>query len=992
MSRFPRGSLPPRTLPTAIVTLVALLAALLAWSASSATAATSTTYQAESAALSGGAAVASDHTGYTGTGFVGGYTDTDKGAAATTFTVTASAAGSFSSTLRYANGTSAAQTLSLYVNGAKVTQISLAATADWNTWGTQAGTVALRSGSNTVAYRFDSSDSGNVNLDDITVGAVAATPGGQYEAESAALSGGAVVGTDHTGYTGTGFVGGYTDTDKGTASTTFTVASSAAGTAPVALRYANGSTVTQTLAVYVNGAKALDTSLAATADWNTWTTRSENLTLRSGSNTVAYKYDSSDTGNVNLDNITVGAATGGSGGGTGGGTGGGGGTTSAPGQVYQASDAFFTGGPSVATSTSGYTGSGYLTGFTAQGAQAVIDTEVPSAGDYPVAVGYANSTGSAQTVSLYLDGVKSGQLSLPSGSGWRYVSKTVALRSGLNVVGLQTDSGDTGNVSVDNVVVDGGTALAAQGATLPYTEYRAADAQTNGTVLATSTTYPGIAAESTGRSAVQLKSTGQYVQFTLTKPADSVVVRYSIPDTSGGSVTTAPLSLYAGGTKVQDLTLTNKFSWLYGGGYYDTNAPGDGSGHHFYDEVRALSGTTWPAGTVLKLQKDAADTAASYTIDTVDAEQVDAAFAMPANYVSATGYGITPNSGADDTSALNSALSALSGTGKGLWLPAGTYDISGRVNFSNVSIRGAGEWRTTIQATAENGSGGLYATGGRNQIADLAISGDQTSRNNDQGAAAIEGTFTSGSLIYDVWMEHTKVGLWAVPATGLDAAGLRVRDVFADGLHIHGGSSNSRVEQSSVRNTGDDSIALDTEGGTVADCTVAHNTLQSPVQANGVGVYGGSGNTVQANVISDTVAFGAGIKVSTQFGGGFSGSTAILDNLLLRTGSHEYNNNYDIGALWIHAVQSDMTQPLTVNGNTIQDSLHQAVLLDSGKQISNLSLDHDTITNAGSYGFDVNNVTGSMSVSNTAVTGAKSGGLNNPGNYTINRGAGDSGF
>ncbi len=588
--------------------------------------------------------------------------------------------------------------------------------------------------------------------------------------------------------------------------------------------------------------------------------------------------------------------------------------------------------------------------------------------------------------------MKSGQLSLPSGSGWLFVSKTVALRSGLNVIGVQTDSGDTGNVSIDNVVVDGGTAPATQGATLPYTEYRAADAQTNGTVLATSTTYPGIAAESTGRSAVQLKSTGQYVQFTLTKPADSVVVRYSIPDTSDGSVTTAPLSLYAGSTKVQDLTLTNKFSWLYGGGYYDTNAPGDGSGHHFYDEVRALSATTWPAGTVLKLQKDAADTAASYTIDTLDAEQVDAAYTMPSNYVSVTDYGVTPNSGADDTSAINSALSALSGSGKGLWLPAGTYDISGRVNLSGISVRGAGEWRTTLQATAENGSGGLYATGGRNQIADLTISGDQTFRNNDQGAAAIEGTFTSGSLIFDVWMEHTKVGLWAVPGTGLDAGGLRVRDIFADGLHVHGGSSNSRVEQSSVRNTGDDSIALDTEGGNVANCVVADNTLQSPIQANGVGVYGGSGNTVQANTISDTVAFGAGIKVSTQFGGGFSGPTSLLDNLLLRTGSHEYNNNYDIGALWFHAVQSDMTQGLTVNGNTIRDSLHQAVLLDDGKQISNLSFDHDTITNAGSYGFDIKNVTGSMSVSNTAVSGAASGALNNPGNYTVNKGSGNSGL
>ncbi|MDI5963733.1 CBM35 domain-containing protein [Streptantibioticus silvisoli] len=969
----------PRALP--LLTLFALLLALAGFTAQRAAAAT-TTYQAESAALSGGAVAGTDHTGYTGSGFVEGYTDTDKGTAATTFTVSAASAGSYTSGLRYSNGTGATMTLSVYVNGTKSVQLSLPATADWNTWTTASSTVTLKSGSNTIAYKFDSTDSGNVNLDDIALAPVASAPSGQYEAESAALAGGAVVGTDHTGYTGTGFVEGYTDTDKGTAATTFTVSASAAGTAPVALRYANGTTATMTLSVYVNGTKALQTSLPATADWNTWTTKSETLTLKSGSNTIAYKYDTTDSGNVNIDNITVGAITTG---------GGGGGTSSAPGQVYQASTAFFTGGPAVATSLSGYTGSSYLSGFTAQGSEVAITTDVPSAGNYPVAVGYDNTTGSAQTVSLYLNGVKNGQLSLPAGTGWQYVSKTVALRSGLNLIGYQTDSGDSGNVAIDNTVVNGGTALADPGATAPYTEYRAAAATTNGTVLAASTAYPSLSAESTARQSVQLKSTGQYVSFTLTKPANSIVVRYSIPDSSDGSAYTAPLAVYSGATKVTDLTLTNKYSWLYGGGYYDTNAPSDGTGHHFFDETSALIGNQ-PAGTVIKLQKDAADTAASYTIDVLDAEQVDPAYTMPSGYTSVTSYGVTPNSGADDTNAINSALSALSGTGTGLWFPAGTYDISGRVSLANVAVRGAGEWYTKIQATAENGSGGLYTTGGKNQIADLTISGDQTSRNNDSGAAGIEGTFTSGSLLFDVWIEHTKVGLWANPGSGLEVAGLRVRDVFADGIHVHGGSNNTHVEQSFVRNTGDDEIALDTEGGQVTNCDVTHNTVSSPIQANGIGVYGGANNTIEHNAVSDTVAFGSGITISTAFGGGFTGATTVANNTLTRTGSYNVNWGSSLGGLWIYASQSDITQPVSVTGNTITKSTYEGVLLSYAHQISNLTLTNDTISGAGTYGININDVTGSLTATGVTVSGTSSGGLNNPNGYTVNRGSGDSGF
>ena len=53
------------------------------------------------AARSGGATVATDHTGYTGTGFVAGYGTLG---AATTFTVTAGTAGTYQAALRFSNG------------------------------------------------------------------------------------------------------------------------------------------------------------------------------------------------------------------------------------------------------------------------------------------------------------------------------------------------------------------------------------------------------------------------------------------------------------------------------------------------------------------------------------------------------------------------------------------------------------------------------------------------------------------------------------------------------------------------------------------------------------------------------------------------------------------------------------------------------------------------------------------------------------------------
>src|SRR5690606_7792054 len=60
---------------------------------------------------------------------------------------------------------------------------------------------------------------------------------GWYEAEEAALSGGAGIANEHNGYSGSGFVDGFGSLG---AAVTFTVTVDEAGTYPVHIRYANG--------------------------------------------------------------------------------------------------------------------------------------------------------------------------------------------------------------------------------------------------------------------------------------------------------------------------------------------------------------------------------------------------------------------------------------------------------------------------------------------------------------------------------------------------------------------------------------------------------------------------------------------------------------------------------------------------------------------------------------------------------------------------------
>ncbi|MGW7817878.1 PQQ-dependent sugar dehydrogenase [Streptomyces puniciscabiei] len=151
-----------RLLPYGLAAALALPLAGL----SQGTAAAATDYQAEDALISQGA-VATNHAGYTGTGFVD-YTNT-KGSYVE-FTVGAASAGPASVTLRYANGTAADRPMDLSVNGTVVAPAaSFPGTPDWNTWAAKSVTVTLKAGSNKIRATATTAN-GGPNLDRLSLG------------------------------------------------------------------------------------------------------------------------------------------------------------------------------------------------------------------------------------------------------------------------------------------------------------------------------------------------------------------------------------------------------------------------------------------------------------------------------------------------------------------------------------------------------------------------------------------------------------------------------------------------------------------------------------------------------------------------------------------------------------------------------------------------------------------------------------------------------
>lgn len=954
----------------ALLTSIAMLSALLlALSAAPAHAAT-TRYEAENATRTGGAVTATDHTGYSGTAFVGGYTDSNKGTASTSFAVSASTAGTHTLGLRYANGTGSPKTLTLVVDDVSQ-QVTLGATANWDTWATQSVGVNLSAGAHTIAYRFGAADSGNVNLDalDVTTptGGTEYGPGPLFEAESATLSGGTVVANDHAGYSGSGFVGGYTDGNQGNATTTFKVQVTTAGSKTLTFRYANGTGSAKTLTLLVGGVSQGQLTLPATAGWASWATAASTATLAAGNHDIALKFGSSDSGNINLDRLEVTANV-----------------APEPAGPGEAELAYFSGGASVANGTSGFAGTGYVQGFTAAGARLIRTVAMPSATTATVTIRFQAST--ALTLDLLANARKAGTVTLAAGSGWRTVTGSVPVRAGVNTVGVRAGSSGA-DVLIDSIVLSGEGSLATRGATTPYREYEAEAGSTNGSVLAASRTYRTVQAESSGRRAVRLDAAGEQVSITLTAPANGLSIRYSLPDNAAGTGQTAPIGVYANGTKVTDLTLSSKHAWVYGAYPFD-NVVSGGLAHRFYDETRV----TIPAqgsGAVIKLQIDSA-VVPYIDIDLIEAESIPAALTAPVGSVSITSHGAT-SGGGDDTAAINAAVAAAKSAGVPVWIPSGSFDVSTAIQVSGVTVLGAGPWYSTIIGAGN--AGGFYGTGGGVTIADLSIQGSATQREDSAGQAAIEGDFASETLVQNVSIQHTKVALWVRPGSkDVLAVGLRVRDTYADGVNFRDGVRNSQVTQSTFRNTGDDGLAMWSDGSAVQDSVFAYNTVQAPALSNGLAVYGGGGgNRIEDNLVADTVEAAAGIAVSTRFGVPFTGTTTVQRNTLTRTGSKETNWPSDLGALWIYADVHAIDAPVVIRDMTIADSTYAGVLISWQKSIQQVSFSNVTITGSGTYGIETD-ASGSASFMNTTVSGSGTAGLLNNGGFVINRGSGNSGF
>jgi hypothetical protein len=571
--------------------------------------------------------------------------------------------------------------------------------------------------------------------------------------------------------------------------------------------------------------------------------------------------------------------------------------------------------------------------------------------------------------------------------------------------------------------------VSGRGATVAFSEQEAEQAVTNGTVLPVTTQAYTLSAEASGRSAVSL-TPGQYVQFTLPAATNAINVRYSIPDAPTGGGITAPLAISVNGGRAHTMTLTSQYAWLYSQYPFSNNpnagilfpdqwitecgcvpatttptptVPNPYRPNHFYDEQRMLLGRTYPAGSTIRLTAPATTNAATTTIDLLDSQAV-AAPKIDLVAADVLAFGADPFGRRDSADAFDKAIAFAKKWHLKVYVPPGTYQVNRHISVDNVTIEGAGSWYTiitghqvTLAAPAPDGSVhtgvGFYgkdaSAGGSNNVhlSGFAIEGDVRERIDTDQVNGIGGSFNNSSFD-GLYIQHTKAGIWLDgPMTNVTITNNVIVDQLADGINFHTGVTHSTASNNFIRNTGDDALAMWSDKTADANDTFDHNTIQTPVLANGIALYGGTDNTVSNNLVADPIREGSALHLGSRFGSQpFVGHVWLTNNTTVRAGSLELNWNIGLGALWIYALEGTINADVEVSGDNFLDSTYNAIMLvsDFGVKdlysISNVHFSNIHVDGTGTSVLDAR-VAGSASFQNVVARNVGAVGINNCGSF-----------
>lgn len=365
----------------------------------------------------------------------------------------------------------------------------------------------------------------------------------------------------------------------------------------------------------------------------------------------------------------------------------------------------------------------------------------------------------------------------------------------------------------------------------------------------------------------------------------------------------------------------------------------------------------------------AAGASLAVALSTVTAAPTTAGNHPPHGSLSITSYGAVANDDVDDLAAINGAVAAAKVSHKAVWIPEGTFLYGDLIWLDGVDMIGAGTSSVLKSTNAEKQAVVLTGQGASIKSVALTTVPVTVRLSTPESTRIWVHPEAAHYEIRDVLIDGgSSAGIIAFGDDGLITDNV-VANTLADGIHITNGSTDVRVLNNTVRDTGDDQIAVVSYiggyGGPVAKgITIARNDV-SGGSARGITVSGGEDISIERNHVSNTG--GAGIYIASE---GSWNTYAVTNVRVIKNTLVAPNQNPgvpDKGGIRLQATNGSITGAV-FEKNTIRNSGDSGILIVGSSPIQAF-FSKNVISEPALYGIRiVCTVTGQIGFDKNTVT------------------------
>lgn len=328
--------------------------------------------------------------------------------------------------------------------------------------------------------------------------------------------------------------------------------------------------------------------------------------------------------------------------------------------------------------------------------------------------------------------------------------------------------------------------------------------------------------------------------------------------------------------------------------------------------------------------------------------QVPTEAAAPQASISVKTYGAVPDGKTDSLAAFQKAIAAAKARGGSVYVPPGNYALSGRLTVDGVGITGAGQ-NLSILTSTDPSKGSIDLKGSNVSLKDLTHVYKNT--------AARDGSDAKNSITV---LGASNFSIRNVRVIGAGTAGILVRDeakngvisgnviknTKADGIHITDGSSRITIENNTVKQTGDDTIAVVSykkDAAVTSDVVIRGNSVGYASGARGISVVGGSGVKIEKNTINNTEMAGIYIAVEAAWKTRDVNDVNVSGNTIVKTGTRPTNDHPNV----LVFADTGSIDEIRFDRNIIADSINAGIGVWGDGKIGKIYFTSNQVNNPG---------------------------------------------